>query len=173
MSRLCSPLISALVCSAAVGYTPWSVGESAIEPTFLARDWISEAELAEDESLHATELQTIVLHLEQDGPGQSRFATNHVRFMLDEAREFSFCIPENHPHLRQVRLRELGGKGQGQQAHRTIVLDGHKRDCRPAQLEPGRYELIISHDRWSLPEGGKTAFLLFMNKVGFFNLSHY
>ena len=126
------------------------------EATVVDRSWVKESEFAADLSLHAVETQTIILHLEDDSRTRGRFATNTVRLLVEEAREFSFCIPEGHPHLTKIALREIDSRGKGRG---LTKLDSRQGDCKPAQLEPGRYELTVYHDARSVPEGGKLAFV--------------
>ena len=153
--------IAAGICSVAV-FGVANAGKLVAEApvTVLDRDWVEEADFDADPTLYATELQTIVIDLEDHDNSRSRgrVQTNTVRFLVEESREFAFCIGENDAHLLRLHLKRAGSQGK-QQGRRNLLKHSRGRDCPQVQLEPGRYELIIKHDSHSVPAGGKKAFL--------------
>jgi len=113
--------------------------------------WLTEAQFAADPSLHATHAQTVVLELESTGKGKSAIRKNSVRFLVEEAQDFSFCIPDDEPHIRRIKLKRNGG---------PTVMNGRRGGaCKPVELMPGSYSLDIFHDSRTLPLEGKKAFL--------------
>jgi len=115
------------------------------------RPWLDESEFLADDTLHATRGQNVVLHLEPwDGKGKP-IRKNSLRFSVEEAERFRFCIPREDPHLLRVKLKRHGGP--------TLINGARGGRCEPVMLEPGRYELDIFHDSRAVPEGGRLAFL--------------
>ena len=119
--------------------------------TTIDSPWLSEAEFAADDSLHATHSQTIVLDLESSGKGKGAIRRNSVRFLVEEEQNFSFCIPDDEPHMLRIKLKRAGG--------RTLMNGRRGGNCKAVELEPGRYELDIFHDGRSVGAAGKKAFL--------------
>jgi len=115
------------------------------------RPWVAEDEFAADDSLHAKHSQTIVLDLESSGKGKGAIRRNSVRFLVEEEQKFSFCIPDDEPHMLRIKLKRAGG--------RTLMNGRRGGNCKAVELEPGRYELDIFHDGRSVGAAGKKAFL--------------
>lgn len=121
--------------------------------TTLERPWVHEDEFELDALLHATPDQTVVLDLERSERGKriGAIRKNSLRFVVEQERAFSFCIPEDDRHLVRVRMKkERGG---------TVLNYRRGHRCEPVVLEPGRYKLDIYHDGRGVPAGGKTAFV--------------
>jgi uncharacterized protein YjbI with pentapeptide repeats len=121
--------------------------------TTLERPWVHEDEFELDALLHATPDQTVVLDLERSEHGKriGAIRKNSLRFVVEQERAFSFCIPEGDQHLVRVRMKkERGG---------TVLNYRRGHRCEPVVLEPGRYKLDIYHDGRGVPAGGKTAFV--------------
>ena len=119
--------------------------------TTSERPWVLEDEFTADDTLHARRDQTVVLELESSGRGKSAIRKNSVRFLVEEAQTFSFCIPDDEPHIRRIKLKRNGG---------PTVMNGRRGGvCKPVALTPGSYSLDIFHDGRTLSLEGKKAFL--------------
>jgi uncharacterized protein YjbI with pentapeptide repeats len=119
--------------------------------TTVERPWLAEEEFLDDEDLHATAGQTMVLDLEGAASGQGAIRSNTVRLLVEEAREYSFCIPRDEANIQRVKVKRSGGP--------TVVNGAHGAACRPVLLEPGQYEVEIYHDTRGLIAGGRKAFV--------------
>ncbi|MGR9108837.1 MAG: hypothetical protein ACU843_18110, partial [Gammaproteobacteria bacterium] len=75
----------------------------------ISRPWLDETEFSENLALHATRDQTVVLHLEGADTKGNPIVRNALRFAVDEAENFSFCIPAGDPHLVRLKLKRTDG----------------------------------------------------------------
>lgn len=147
--------------------------------TTLDSPWVLEEDFLNDPTLHATWNQIVVIDLEgsyqgrgkshkhgedsygydkdyykdEKGAQRSRkdIRKNSIRFFIEEAQKFSFCIPDDEPYILQIKLRRSSG--------RTLMNTHQAGACEAVMLEPGRYGLDVFHDGRSVGVTGKKAFL--------------
>ncbi|MHC4065347.1 MAG: pentapeptide repeat-containing protein [Planctomycetota bacterium] len=132
--------------------------------TLADSPWLLEEQFALDPTFHATPEQTVVLHLEgrgdaadagHTGRGRGAIRRNTFRFLVGEAGDFSFCIPEDEPHI--VRLKLKGPTSSGKGGLRTLSI-ARGNTCRSATLAPGSHTVEVDHDSRGIPAGGRKAF---------------
>ncbi len=73
-----------------------------------------------------------------------------MRFLVEEEQKFSFCIPDDEPHILRIKLKRSGG--------RTIMNGRRGGVCEAVALEPGSYSLDVYQDGRSVGVDGKKAF---------------
>jgi hypothetical protein len=67
------------------------------------RPWIHEKEFRSDRTLRATPDKVVILHLAST-PSGSNPAVHRIPYRFDDTARFTFCMPANDPHLRQMTL---------------------------------------------------------------------
>jgi uncharacterized protein YjbI with pentapeptide repeats len=142
----------------------YSSGHDAV--TTIERAWLTEAEFNADSTLHARPGQVVLLDLEPAASGWGKWSggagrknrgggrgiqTNSLKFLIEKGRNFSFCIPNDEPLIRRIKLKQNRG--------RTLVNVRPGDPCDRVSLEPGRYSLDIMHKGQSVGDAGVQAFL--------------
>ena len=159
------PVLCAVVAAALLVALSVSAGNQ-LPPVLETREagWLSEEDFALNDALHATIDQAVLLHLEgrddsaTGGRGRrdrGAIRRNSFRLLVEEARDFSFCIPEDEPYI--VRLRLKGPISRGK-ARMGTVLIARGDACETVTLVPGSHTVEVDHDSRDIPAGGTIAF---------------
>ncbi len=83
--------------------------------------------------------------------GDHELKWNSVRFLIPEATEVSFCLPEEEPYIAALELETADGE--------RVLWSRPGDDCRVLELEADRYRLHVLHDGTELSTSGAKAFL--------------
>lgn len=133
--------------------------------TTTDRPWVLEDEFASNPTLHATRDQTVVLQLEGRGDSanaghaglaQGAIRRNTFRFLIEEAGDFSFCIPEGEPDIVRLKLKGPMSHGKGRAGTLLVITLGDA--CELVSLVPGSHTVEVDHDSRGILNGGRKAF---------------
>jgi len=128
------------------------------------RPWLLESEFDANPNLHATDGQTVILHLEPAasrgqgtvGPPEQTpgtFRHNRFRLLVEDQASYRFCIPADEPFLWHLTVSGVSRKG-GQ----PVIQARRGGKCDAVTLDPGPYLVDVSHDVRGVLTG-KTAFI--------------
>lgn len=148
ISTIAGLLTVALVLAAAGGAE--ARGE-ATQETGSDRLWHHEEEFSRDPSLRATPNKVVILHL-QPATEAGKHVDHRIPYRFDDTGIFTFCIPAQDPHIREMSLiAERGGN--------TVVRVDATSGCVTQTVAPGRYDLLVKHDGADIEARGKKAFI--------------
>ena len=121
----------------------------AIATTPGPRLWYHEEEFRRDPLLRATPEHVVILHLEPGPKGRKRLR-NTIPYLFTETAPYTFCIPDDEPHIRSLRLSREGTPA-------PIVHVPRSAGCKMRTIAAGLYQLVVEHDGGAA--AGKKAFV--------------
>lgn len=115
------------------------------------RQWYHEEEFRRDYRLRARPEHVVILHLER-GSKRDKRLSNIIPYRFTETAEYTFCIPDDDPHIRSIELVE-------ERSYDVTVRVRRDGRCKTRTIAAGLYELHVEHDGSALGATGKKAFI--------------
>src|SRR5215470_18356068 len=113
------------------------------------RLWYHEEEFSRDPLLRATPEQVVILHLEP-GPRGGKRLRNIIPYLFEETATYTFCVPEDDPHIQSLELIREG-------SHGVAVHVPRSANCKTRTIAAGLYQLVVEHDGGGIAAAGKKA----------------
>lgn len=142
------PTAILLAFSLLIGCGDGSSVEDPVEAIANPQTVWEEEDFGRDPEIHADLGHVVMLDIEAQRGGFGR-RENHIRYRVDEATPYSFCIPEDEPYIEGVEM--VGEDGE-------VAFTVERGECQTQTVEPGRYTLVVIHDATNVPPDGAVAF---------------
>ena len=117
----------------------------------LARQWLHAGEFATTPGLRAEPHHTVIVHLAA-GDGRRATIRNSIPYRFRETLTFSFCVPDEDPHILALTLTREGSPA-------PVVHVPRRAPCKSRTIAAGLYWLHIEHDGTQVPAEGVKAFV--------------